>query len=156
MDAMALVSSDSEQFHFLAFSSLVRLLDPILDQLFHSFANKRKIINTIWDIKESNGKVVSSFEDIAEPGKFVFSELFKATPGCPIIEEILHIISIFPNSISEEMNASMKEDISNKKIVSTLSYFQKGKILGFDGLIVELYLGYYKLLKYDLLKVIQE
>jgi hypothetical protein len=30
---MALVSSDSEHFHFLAFLSLVRLLDPILDQL---------------------------------------------------------------------------------------------------------------------------
>jgi hypothetical protein len=32
MDAMELVSSDSEHFHFLAFFSPVRLLDPILDQ----------------------------------------------------------------------------------------------------------------------------
>jgi hypothetical protein len=49
-----------------------------------------------------------------------------------------------------------REEIFEKEIMSTLAAFQKGKILGSDGLMVEFFLGFFELLKFDLVKVVNE
>jgi hypothetical protein len=58
--------------------------------------------------------------------------------------------------VSDEDNDSLKEEISEKEIMSTLSAFQKGKIFWTNGLSVEFFLGFYEILKYDLVKVVNE
>jgi hypothetical protein len=54
------------------------------------------------------------------------------------------------------MNDSLQEEISEKKILSTLSSCQKCKSLSPDGLSVEFFLRFYDLLKYDLVKVVND
>jgi hypothetical protein len=54
------------------------------------------------------------------------------------------------------MNVSLEVDIIEEEILSTLSSLKKGKISGLDGLTIEFYLGFYDILKEDILKVVQE
>jgi hypothetical protein len=56
----------------------------------------------------------------------------------------------------DEMGVSIQEYISDKEILSTLSSFQKRKNPGPDELTIEFFLGFYDLLKSDLLKVALE
>jgi hypothetical protein len=95
---------------------------------------------------------VSEFGEIVEASKIFFSSLFKAPTGCPI-SEILKFIILFHKSMTKEMNVSLLFEILEKEIFDTLSSFQKCKIPRLDGLTVELYLGFYELIKGDLLKV---
>jgi hypothetical protein len=55
--------------------------------------------------------------------------MFKEKSGYPI-EEILKVIDLFPNKITEEMNKALLEKVSESKILDTLSTFQKYKSLG--------------------------
>jgi hypothetical protein len=94
---------------------------------------QRKMINSIWDIQDSNGNVVSSFEDIVEAGKNFFLKLFKVPLGFPI-EEILQVISLFPKSILEEMNDSLQEEITDKEItIYPFFIFKKERALAMMG-----------------------
>jgi hypothetical protein len=102
-----------------------------------------------------NGRVRSSFEEIAKVGKYYFTNLFREPSDFPI-GEILRVINLFPRAINKYMNMSLQEEIIEKEILATLSSFKKGKILGPDGMIVEFYLGFYEFLKDEILKVIRE
>jgi hypothetical protein len=62
---------------------------------FHHYANFRRNINTIWDIKEENGEVVYTFKEKAELGIRHFKNLFYAQVRCPI-QEILEVVQNFP------------------------------------------------------------
>jgi hypothetical protein len=66
---------------------------------FHKFASFRRMTNSIWEIKDDQGKKVTNFEEIVGAGKKNFSSLFKEPVGCPITE-ILKVINIFPSFIS--------------------------------------------------------
>jgi hypothetical protein len=55
---------------------------------FQDFANGRKIRNTIWSLKDSLGREVTSFKDLAQLGKSHFQNLFKANNGTNITEII--------------------------------------------------------------------
>jgi hypothetical protein len=79
--------------------------------------------------------MVSSFEDMAAARQVYFSYLFKAPMGCPI-NDIFKVVFLFPKLVSDEDNESLKEEILEKQILSTLSAFEKGKILSLDGLLV--------------------
>jgi hypothetical protein len=101
----------------------------------------QRIIKSIWEIKDQEGCKVTEVGEISEVGKYFSSSLFKEPVGCPIID-ILKVINLFPNSILDEMNVSLQVWISKTEIFSTLSSFQKFKILGPNGLTVEFYLGF--------------
>jgi len=54
------------------------------------------------------------------------------------------------------MNNILLANIIEEEVLITLKAFQKSKIHGPDSLTVEIYLGFYDLVKADILKVIQE
>jgi hypothetical protein len=74
--------------------------------VFHNFVNYRKNLNSIWEIKDQNGQMISSFKEISKAGKGYFCILFKESKGFPI-SEILKDIDLFPRSFSEDMNESL-------------------------------------------------
>jgi hypothetical protein len=63
MDTMALVSSNSKHFHFRAFFSPVRLLDPILDQ-FLSFLFLIESLPPIFDMGDEFEELKSNIFSI--------------------------------------------------------------------------------------------
>jgi len=66
------------------------------------------------------------------------------------------VVDLFPRFFSEEMNDIILTDISEEEVLCTLKDFQKRKSLGPDRLTVEFYLGFFYLIKRDILKVVQE
>jgi hypothetical protein len=49
----------------------------------HQYANFRKNLNTIWDIKNENGTTLSSFKEKVEVGVSYFKNLFTEPPWLP-------------------------------------------------------------------------
>jgi hypothetical protein len=113
------------------------------------------MINSIVEIKYTNGATVTDNENVTEAGKKFFSNMFKEPLGCPFAK-ILKVISLFLSQISPEMNLSLHKEITENDFFQTLSSFQRCKRPGPDGLTVEFYLGFYELLKGYLLKVVNE
>jgi hypothetical protein len=64
-------------------------------KLFHRSAHFQNNLNSIVEIKDKDGVVVSSHEEIAEAEKSYFYNHFKELAGCPIIE-IINVIDLFP------------------------------------------------------------
>ena len=83
-----------------------------------------------------------------------FQGLFKEPDGCPIAK-ILEVLDLFPRAITEEMNEELSKDILEEDIKQVLQSFQKGKILGPNGFTLEFFLGFYELIKGDLLVVVK-
>jgi hypothetical protein len=82
-------------------------------KFFHQFANYRRNLNTIWEIKDEQGNVAVSFEDKENLGVNFFNNIFSAPPGCPI-QEILEVVRKFPIVFSEEMNLSLEEEVTEQ------------------------------------------
>ena len=99
--------------------------------------------------------MVRSFEDKAEVGVDFFQNIFKEPEGCPI-QKILEVLGVVVRMITEEMNEELTKKISEEEIRHTLHTFQKGKSRGPDRFTVELYLGFYDMLKKDILEVVKE
>jgi hypothetical protein len=53
-------------------------------KLFHHFPNHKRKINKIWEIKNEEGSVVSSFQDKVEVEARYFENIFTDPSGYPI------------------------------------------------------------------------
>jgi hypothetical protein len=51
---------------------------------FHQFANFRRNINTIWEIKNEDGKMSSSFLEKVKARERFIEKLYVVVEGCPI------------------------------------------------------------------------
>ena len=57
-------------------------------KFFQAFAKGRKQQNTIWDLKNPNNEIATSFEDLTGTGKAYFENMFKAYQQATIAEVI--------------------------------------------------------------------
>lgn len=58
--------------------------------------------------------------------------------------------------IIDDMNSALTKDVNESELEYILKSLQKGKIPSPNGLTIELFLGFYDLLKEDLLLVVKE
>lgn len=63
--------------------------------IFHNYNKMRKSHNSIWDIGNSNGNLVSKFHDIAETRIHFFQSLYNKPPLANIEEIIVVFLSYF-------------------------------------------------------------
>ena len=68
----------------------------------------------------------------------------------------MELLTLFPLLIIEEREESLVEEIIEAYISTVVHSFQKGKSPGPDGFTMYFFLGFYYLLKGDLLKVLRE
>jgi hypothetical protein len=92
-------------------------------------------VNTIWEIKNETGVMVSSFHEKAKAGAHYFENLLKASAGCPI-QKILEVVTKFQPIFSREMNLSLEEEVTEVEVHSSLASMQNGKSPGPDGFTV--------------------
>jgi hypothetical protein len=102
---------------------------------FHQYANFWKNINTIWEIRSEDGSKAFTFKEKEEEGVCFFQYLFQEPRGCPI-QDILRVISKFPAVITEEMNRSLCEEVTEVEVQEALFSMQKGKSPRPNGLTV--------------------
>ena len=99
--------------------------------------------------------MVNSFKEKAEAGEEFFKNMFKKPTWCNT-QEIPEVINLFPRMIDEEMNILLKAEVTEEELEKVVYSYQKGKILGPDGLTIEFFQGFYDLVKEYLLKIVQE
>ena len=122
---------------------------------FHCFASHRKNINTILEIKDEIGGTTQNFHDKAKETVNHFHKRFTEPPGCPI-SEILEVLNLFPRLITEEIKQDLLEEVIEEEFNKIIHSFQRGKSPGPDGFTLDFFLGFYEMLKNDILKVVRE
>ena len=85
-----------------------------------------------------NGEMVICFNENSEAEKSFIKNLLKEPEGCNI-QEILKVINLFPRLIIEEMNNSLKKEVTREELQKIVYSLQKGKITGPDGITIEFF-----------------
>jgi hypothetical protein len=124
-------------------------------KFFQAYAKGRREENTIWSLKDQEGRSITSFEGLASLGKNHFQTLFKADRRVNIAE-IIKVALYLPSFVDEQGNQDLFVEVTEAELKETLLSFQKDKSPGPDGWTIEFYRGFFDLIGADLLKVIEE
>jgi hypothetical protein len=124
-------------------------------KFFQAYAKGRKAENTIWSLKDQEGRPCTTFEGLANLGKNHFQTLFKADRNINIAE-IIKVALYLPSFVNEQGNQDLFVEVTEDELKETLQSFQKDKSPGPDGWTIEFFRGFYDLIGIDLLKVIEE
>jgi len=90
---------------------------------FHQYANFRKNVDTIWEVKAPNKSLAPSFNDKAEERVCYFHDLFQASARCPI-QKILDVISKFDRVFKGDVNKCLLEEVTEFKVHDALFSMQ--------------------------------
>ena len=95
------------------------------------------------------------FPEKAQAAVEHFQSIFTEPEGCPK-DDILEVLSLFPRSITNEMNEELTKVIMEEEIQQVLHSFQNRKIPSPDGFTLEFFIGFYGKIKEDILAVVKE
>jgi hypothetical protein len=115
-------------------------------KFFQAYAKGRKEANTIWSLKDQEGRSVTSFEGLANMGKIHFQSLFKVDRRVNITD-IIRLALYFPSFVDEEGNRELYAEVTEAELKETLHSFQKDKSPGPDGWTIEFYRVFLTLLE---------
>jgi hypothetical protein len=85
-----------------------------IKNFFHQYANHRKNINTVWNVKGLDGSLIFSFNH--------FNEIFKENERVTIAE-VVRMTTFFPSFVFEDDNISLMEFMSKKELLKLLHSF---------------------------------
>eukprot|EP00253_Pinus_taeda_P027771 PITA_27771 len=122
---------------------------------FHNYAKGRKNANTIWKLRDQNGREASSFEDLSRMGKAHFQNLFTAQGGITLAE-IIRIAQCFPRFVEEEEAGRLMEVVSKEEVEHIIKSMAKDKSPGPDGWTIELFNHFFDLIGDELSEVVEE
>lgn len=124
-------------------------------KFFHKFANGRKAINTIWELKDDRGQPVSSQQNLARLANAHFRGIYKAPGGINILE-IMRIAELFPRYVDQEDSEEIQKEVTLDELEATLKWFKKDKSPGPDGWTIEFYIAFFDILGHDLLNIVED
>eukprot|EP00253_Pinus_taeda_P033361 PITA_33361 len=124
-------------------------------KFFHNYAKGRKSANTIWKLKDQNGREASSFEDLSRMGKAHFQNLFTAQGGITLAE-IIRTTQCFPRFVEEEEAGSLMEVVSKEEVEHVIKSMAKDKSPGPDGWTIELFNHFFDSIGDELTEVVDE
>eukprot|EP00253_Pinus_taeda_P030442 PITA_30442 len=124
-------------------------------KFFHNYAKGRKNANTIWKLKDADGKEHSSFEAVSNLGKSHFQSLF-ADPGGTSIAEIIRTAQAFPRFVEEEEAENLYREVSKEEIENVIKSMPKDKSPGPDGWTIELFTHFFEQIGDELTEVVEE
>eukprot|EP00253_Pinus_taeda_P015506 PITA_15506 len=124
-------------------------------KFFHNYAKGRKSVNTIWKLKDQNGREASSFEDLSRMGKAHFQNLFTAQGGITLAE-IIRTTQCFPRFVEEEEAGRLSEVVSKEEVEHVIKSMAKDKSPGPDGWTIELFTHFFESIGDELTEVVDE
>jgi len=124
-------------------------------KFYHKFANGRKIINTIWELKNDQGQPVSQQHNLARLATEHFRGIYKAPEEVNILE-IMRVAELFPRYIEQEDSEELQKEVTMAELEATLKWFKKDKSFGPDGWTIDFYLAFFDILGNDLLKIVED
>eukprot|EP00253_Pinus_taeda_P002811 PITA_02811 len=124
-------------------------------KFFHNFAKGRKAANTIWRLKNEEGRMVNSFSELSGLGKRHFQNIF-SDPGEATIAEVLQTAQSFPRFIEEDETEALSSPVTKEEVEAAMKLMGKDKSPGPDGWTIELFLHFFDQLGSEITEVIEE
>lgn len=91
-------------------------------KFYHKFANGRKIINTIWELKNIQGQSVTSQPNLARLATEHFRGIYKAPMEANILE-IMRVAELFPRFIDQDDTEELQKEVTMEELEATLKWF---------------------------------
>eukprot|EP00253_Pinus_taeda_P014791 PITA_14791 len=122
---------------------------------FHNYAKGRKSANTIWSLKDEEGRVLKSFSDLSGLGQRHFQSLFSDS-GEATIGEVMRTAQCFPSFFEEDEAEELSIPITKDEVESAMKNMGKDKSPGPDGWTIELFLHFFDLIGSEITEVVEE
>eukprot|EP00253_Pinus_taeda_P035322 PITA_35322 len=122
---------------------------------FHNYAKRRKSTNTIWGLKNEEGREVQTFHSLPDLGQRHFQKLF-ADPGEITIAEVIRTTQCFPKFLEEDETEDLNGEVSKEEVEATIKSMAKEKSPGPDGWSIELFLHFFELIGAEITEVVEE
>eukprot|EP00253_Pinus_taeda_P002838 PITA_02838 len=122
---------------------------------FHNFAKGRKSANTIWSLKDEEGRVVRTFSDLSGLGQRHFQRIFSDT-GEATIAEVIRTAQCFPRFVKEDEADELSIPVSKEEVEAAMKNMAKDKSPSRDGWTIELFLHFFYLIGSEITNVVEE
>eukprot|EP00253_Pinus_taeda_P035654 PITA_35654 len=122
---------------------------------FHNYAKGRKSTNTIWSLKDEEGRLVKTFTDLSGLGQRHFQRIFSDS-GEATIAEVMRTTQCFPRLIEEDEADELSAPVSKVEVEAAMKNMGKEKIPSPDGWTIELFLHFFDLIGSDITEVVEE
>eukprot|EP00253_Pinus_taeda_P022219 PITA_22219 len=124
-------------------------------RFFHNYAKGRKSANTIWSLKDEEGRVVNTFSDLSSLGLRHFQKIF-SDPGEDTIAEAMRTAQCFPRFIEGDEAEDISGPVSKEEVEAAMKTMGKEKSPGPDGWTIEIFLHFFDLIGPDITEVVEE
>eukprot|EP00253_Pinus_taeda_P007705 PITA_07705 len=124
-------------------------------KFFHNYAKGRRNANTIWKLKDSEGRVASSFEELSILGKNHFQYLF-SDPGGISLAEIIRKSQAFSRFVEEGDAEDLFREVTKEEVESIIKSMAKDKSPGPYGWSIELFSHFFDSIGAELTEVVEE
>ena len=91
-------------------------------KFFQAYAKGKKCSNSIWQLKDHDGKKEHTFEGMSRIGIFFFQELYKVENKATI-EEVIWMAQYFPRFTNEEDNRMLMEKVTLEELKDVINSF---------------------------------
>eukprot|EP00253_Pinus_taeda_P034952 PITA_34952 len=122
---------------------------------FHNYAKGRKSVNTIWSLKDEEGREVKTFSNLSGLGQRHFQRIFSDSGGATIAE-VMRAAQCFPSFLEEDEATELTNPVSKEEVEAAMKSMGKDKSPGPDGWTIELYLHFFDLIGSDITEVVEE
>eukprot|EP00253_Pinus_taeda_P004076 PITA_04076 len=122
---------------------------------FHNHAKGRKSTNTLWSLKDEEGRVVRTFSDLSGLGQRHFQRIF-SDPGGATIAEVMSTAQSFPRFIEENEAEELSIPVTREEVEAAMKNMAKDKSPGPDGWTVELFIHFFDQIGSEITKVVEE
>eukprot|EP00253_Pinus_taeda_P017096 PITA_17096 len=122
---------------------------------FHNYAKGIKSANTIWSLKDEEGREVSTFLGLSGLGQRHFQRLFSDS-GLSTIAEVIRTAQCFPRFVKEGEAEELSNHVSKEEVEAAMKIMAKDKSPELDGWTIELFLFFFDLVGSEITDVVEE
>eukprot|EP00253_Pinus_taeda_P003262 PITA_03262 len=122
---------------------------------YHKFANGRKAINSIWELRDDHNHKITSQRNLASLAIEHFKGIYRAPREANILE-IMRLAEKFPRFVLQDESEDLIKEVSREELESTIKWFKKDRSPGPDGWTIEFYIAFLDILGIDLLNIIEQ
>lgn len=123
---------------------------------FHSYIKHRKNVNSIWKLKDDEGRVYQGQQDLSKMGIKHFRGATYSQSDQPSVLLMMDFASDYPRMVSPDDGIRLRVPISIEELKAAISNMHKDKFPGLYGWVIEFYEAFMDIMEEEILEVIEE
>eukprot|EP00253_Pinus_taeda_P024520 PITA_24520 len=112
-------------------------------------------MNTIWKLKDEEGREANTFESLSIMGRNHFQRLFSEQRE-PTLAEVIRIAQSFPQDVEEEEAKSLQGEVSAEEVENVIKSMAKDKIPRLDGWPIDFFQQFSEQISSEITDVVEE